>query len=137
MKTEMRQNGEIIVVTIPLQLKRRGGRKLIIAPEGAVEAPPREETLGKLVAKAHRWLRMMESGQYRSIKDLAAQEQIDDSYLARVLRLTLLAPDIIVAILDGRQPDVLTWRELKNPFPMEWEQQREKWGFCQPTARPS
>ncbi|MBF0310227.1 MAG: hypothetical protein HQL56_11940 [Magnetococcales bacterium] len=72
---------------------------------------------------------MMESGQYRSIKDLAAQEQIDDSYLARVLRLTLLAPDIIVAILDGRQPDVLTWRELKNPFPMEWEQQREKWGF--------
>lgn len=134
MKTEMRQNGEIIVVTIPLQLKRRGGRKLIIAPEGAVEAPPREETLAKLVAKAHRWLRMMESGQYRSIKDLAAQEQIDDSYLARVLRLTLLAPDIITAILDGRQPDMLTWRELKNPFPMEWEKQREKWGFGQPVA---
>ncbi|MBF0192783.1 MAG: hypothetical protein HQL99_16850 [Magnetococcales bacterium] len=131
-KIENRNNGNIIVVTIPLQLKRRGGRKLIIAPEGVEEAPPREETLGKLVAKAHRWLRMMESGQYRSIKDLAAQEQIDDSYLARVLRLTLLAPDIIVAILDGRQPDVLTWRELKNPFPMEWEQQREKWGIPEP-----
>ncbi|MEO5347891.1 MAG: hypothetical protein H7834_16155 [Magnetococcus sp. YQC-9] len=136
MRTEMRQNGEIIVVTIPLQLKRRGGRKLIIAPMGVEAEPLREETLAKLVAKAHRWLRMMESGQYRSIKDLAAQEQIDDSYLARVLRLTLLAPDIIVAILDGRQPDVLTWRELKSPFPMEWEKQREKWGFSKTFAQP-
>ncbi|MBF0295552.1 MAG: hypothetical protein HQL96_10215 [Magnetococcales bacterium] len=74
---------------------------------------------------------MMESGQFRFIKDLVAQEQIDDAGLARVRRLTLLALDIIV-ILDGRQPDVLTWRELKNPFPMEWEQQREKWGMTHP-----
>ncbi|MBF0108704.1 MAG: hypothetical protein HQL76_05975 [Magnetococcales bacterium] len=129
MKAEMSRDGKMIVVTIPMVVKKRGGRKLIIAPEGMEEAPLRDETLAKLVAKAHKWLKLLESGQYRSIKDLAAQEQIDDSYLARVLRLTLLAPDIIVAILDGRQPDVLTWRELKNPFPMEWEKQREKWGM--------
>lgn len=53
----------------------------------------------------------------------------DESYVAKVLRLTLLAPDIIERILDGRQPDVLTWRELIKPFPMLWSEQREKWGI--------
>ncbi|MBF0182105.1 MAG: hypothetical protein HQM03_18970 [Magnetococcales bacterium] len=129
MKTEMRRNGEIIVVTIPMMVKKRGGRKLIIAPPGAEETTrPRDDTLAKLVAKAHRWLRQLESGQFASMRAIAEQEKIDESYVAKVLRLTLLAPDIIEAILNDRHPDVLTWRELAKPFPMEWEKQREQWG---------
>ena len=133
MKAELSQDGQIIVVTIPMVLRRRGGRKWIIAPEGMEDAPPREETLAKLVAKAHKWLKMLESGQSPSVRALADQEGLDESYVARVLRLTLLAPDIVAAIIDGQQPDILTWRELRKPFPMEWEKQRERWGFLAPS----
>ena len=73
---------------------------------------------------------MLESGEVASVKELAKQEKIDDSYVARVLRLTLLAPDIVEAILNGCQPDGMSYRELAKPFPVEWDGQREKWGFC-------
>ncbi|MBF0213802.1 MAG: hypothetical protein HQM00_09610 [Magnetococcales bacterium] len=129
MNIEKRNGGDIIVVTIPLQLKRRGGRKLIIAPEGAELPPPRDDTLARLVAKAHKWLRLLEGGKVASIRAIAEQEKIDESYVAKVLRLTLLAPDIIEAILDDRQPDVMTWRELAKPFPAEWPEQRARWGI--------
>ncbi|MEO5349958.1 MAG: hypothetical protein H7836_09950 [Magnetococcus sp. YQC-3] len=91
----------------------------------------RDDSLVKLVVKAHRWLRMMESGKFASIKELADHERIDDSYVARVLRLTLLAPDIVEAILDNQHPDVLTVRELMRPFPVLWTEQRERWGIAQ------
>ncbi|MBF0180599.1 MAG: hypothetical protein HQM03_11305 [Magnetococcales bacterium] len=136
MKAEMSRDGKTIVVTIPMLMKRRGGRKLIIAPPGMEEtARPRDETLAKLVAKAHRWLRQLESGQCASMRAIAEQEKIDESYVAKVLRLTMLAPDIIEAILNDRHPDVLTWRELAKPFPMEWERQREVWGIGTPPAQ--
>ena len=128
-RAELSRDGKEIIVTIPVCLKRRGGRKLIIAPEGTEIPPPRDDTLARLVAKAHKWLRMLESGKAPSIRAIAEQEKIDESYVAKVLRLTLLAPDIIEAILDDRQPDVMTWRELARPFPMEWPKQREIWGF--------
>lgn len=89
--------------------------------------PTRDETLAKLVVKAHKWLKMMESGQYASIRALAEHEEIDESYLARVLRLTLLAPSIVEAIMDGCHPDCLTCRELKKPFSSDWSEQRERW----------
>ena len=58
----------------------------------------------RIVARAFRWRRMLETGQYATVKDLAAAEKINASYVCRVLRLTLLAPDLVEAILDGRQP---------------------------------
>ena len=135
MKAELSKDGTTIVVSIPMVMRRRGGRKLIIAPNGMETAPPaptRDETLARLVSKAHQWLRMIESSKFPSIKALAEHEKMDDSYLAKVLRLTLLAPDIVMAILDGRQPDVLTWRELAKPFPVLWAEQRERWGIPAP-----
>ncbi|MBF0339499.1 MAG: hypothetical protein HQL95_00880 [Magnetococcales bacterium] len=132
MKAEMSKDGKMIVVTIPMVVKKRGGRKLIIAPPGMEMAPPRDETLARSVAKAHKWLKMLESGQFPSIRALAEQEKVGESYMAKVLRLTLLAPDIVTAIIDGRQPDVLTWRELMKPFPMLWHEQRERWGIPEP-----
>ena len=128
-RAELSRDGKEIIVTIPVYLKRRGGRKLIIAPEGAEMPPPRDDTLARLVAKAHKWLHLLESGNAASIRAIAEQEKRDESYTAKVLNLTLLAPDIIEAILDDRHPDIMTWRELRKPFPLEWERQREMWAF--------
>ena len=78
----------------------------------------------KALARAHRWQRLLESGECGSITELAAAEKIDRSYLCRVLRLTLLAPEIVEAILDGRQPEGVTLPGLMKGFPVVWEKQR-------------
>ena len=78
--------------------------------------------------RAHRCKRMLENGEHNSIADLAEMEKFNKSYLSRILRLTLLAPDIVQAILDGRQPKGLALADLMEPFPVEWERQKERWG---------
>ena len=93
-------------------IRKHGGRKQVITPDGAsARVSPRariDSTMIKAVARAFRWRRMLEDGSYSTIKELAAAEKINASYLCRVLRLTLLAPDIVEAILDGRQPEGMT-----------------------------
>ena len=131
MKTEMSEDGSTIIITIPMNLRRRGGRKRIVA-SGGMELDfitQRDDTLAKLVAKAHVWLKELEEGRVGSIRELADREKRDHSYVGKVLRLTLLAPDIVKVILDGNQPNIMTWRELSRPFPAEWEKQREQWGI--------
>lgn len=78
----------------------------------------------KALARAHRWKKQLDSGRFQTVEDLAEAERITPSYIARVLRLTLLAPDIVEAILDGRQPPGLQLDDLLAPFPVEWERQR-------------
>lgn len=118
-----------ITVTVPMTFKKRGGRKLVIAPNGAdAWTLPRariDNTMVKALARAHRWNKLLDTGRYATVKDLAEAERINPSYIARILRLTLLAPDIVEAILDGRQPAGLQLDALLAPFPVEWEQQRE------------
>jgi hypothetical protein len=125
---EMSRDGRSLTVLIPLTFRKRGGRKLVIAPAGAEAwAPPRphvDNTIVKALARAHRWKRLLESGDYASITELAAAEKINQSYVCRILRLTLLAPDIVEVILDGRQPAALQLDALLTPFPVEWERQR-------------
>jgi hypothetical protein len=118
-----------LTVHVPLAIRRRGGRKVFVTLEGAVSAsaPPRarvDSTLVKALARAHRWKRLLEEGRYASIGELAAAEKIDRGYLGRILLPTLLAPDIVDAILDGKQPAELGLPRLMKPFPVEWEQQR-------------
>ena len=133
MNPEITDLGRTIRVHVPMALKRRGGRKLIIAPEGAtdwaVPQPRIDDTLIKALARAWRWRAMIESGKVRTVRYLAEKERISSSYLARILRLTLLAPDIIEAILDGRVPKGLSLADLLEPFPMKWDQQRVRFGF--------
>jgi len=116
-----------------MTFQRRGGRKVIIAPNGmddwAPPQPKQDDTLIKALARAQRWRCKIETGKISSIRRLAEVEKISSSYLARILRLTLLAPDIIESILDGRQPKGLALADLMEPFPMEWEGQRERFGF--------
>ena len=120
-------NGRTLVVRVPLTVRKRGGRKQVVMPEGAswgASRPRVDNTMIKAIARAHRWKRLLESGRFASVTELAQAEKINQSYLCRVLRLTLLAPDIIEAILDGRQAADLQLYVLTKPLPMEWGQQR-------------
>jgi hypothetical protein len=126
-----RLDGDAITVTIPMAWKRRGGRKVIIAPGGGdAWAPAKsrpDETLIRALARAHRWKRMLEEGGCRSAQEIAEAEHITRSFVTRLLRLTLLAPDIQEAILDGRQVKGMQLEELTRAIPMGWEEQRQ---FC-------
>ena len=121
----------MLTIRIPIRLQRRGGRKLIVTPEGAVPTPKpsRDETLVKALVRAHRWRRQIESGRAKSITDLAEQEGVTDAYVCRLLPLTCLAPDIVEAILDGRQPRELKLAAILGNGPMVWEEQRARSGF--------
>ena len=96
--------------------------------------PRRDETLIKALVRAHRWRRKIESGQARSITDLAEQEGVTDAYVCRLLPLTCLAPDIVEAILDGRQPKGLRLTEMLGNGPLGWDEQRTSWGFSHSNA---
>jgi hypothetical protein len=123
------QDGRTAVVSVPVSFLQRGGRKQILSPAGAAPwspAPRVDSALVKAVVRAHSWRQMIESGKYASSAELAKAEKVNDSYLSRILRLTLLAPDIIEAILNGRQPSTLQLDELIRPLPAAWDQQRAR-----------
>jgi hypothetical protein len=121
--------GRTVTVRVPISIRRRGGRKLVLAPDGAeVTAAPAtrhvDNAMVKAIARAFRWRDMLESGEYVTIREIAHAEKINESYVGRVLRLTLLAPDIVEVILDGRQPVSLRLDVLTKRFPVEWQFQR-------------
>ena len=121
------KDGRTITVHIPLTLRHQGGRKQVVTPAGAtpwIPTPRRvDNTLVKAIVRAHRWRDMLESGDYATVRDLAKAEAINESYLGRVLRLTLLSPTLIEAILEGRQPATLELDDLMKQFPVEWDRQ--------------
>ena len=92
-------------------------------PEGATQPQRTDNTLVKALARAFRWKRMLESGEFATIAELAEREGIAPSYVTRVLRLTLLAPGIVNAILDGEQGPEVTLARVLEPFPVQWETQ--------------
>ena len=124
---------QMLTVRVPLAVrKQRGGRKLVLTPGGMAPrgAAAADTTLVKALARAFRWRRMMEEGRYGTINELASAEKINSSYVSRLLRLTLLAPDIVEAILDGRQPEGMTLPGLMEPLPIRWPEQRLCTGQC-------
>ena len=116
-------DGETITVHIPLTFRKRGGRKLVVTPDGAEWAPrPRvDNAMVKALARAFRWRRMLDEGVYATLEDLARAKGVHATYVSRVLRLTLLAPGIVEMILDGRQPTGLQLDDLLTGFPLVWE----------------
>jgi hypothetical protein len=125
---ETRLDGSTLVVRISMQFQRRGGRKRIVAPDGSqivpTTKPQPDGTLIKALARAWRWQKLLDNDFYTGIAELADAERISRSYVCRVLRLTLLAPDIIERILDGRPTAGLA--EFLKPSPVDWERQREQ-----------
>ena len=121
-------DGAIITVRIPMAWKRRGGRKVIISPDGgdawAPQKPRPDETLIRALTRAHRWKRSIEDGTYRSAAEIAEAEGVTRSFINRLLRLTLLAPDIQEAIFEGRQRRGMTVQDLTQAVPSAWTEQR-------------
>lgn len=117
-----------ITVRVPLSIRRRPGRKTVVTPVldgGEAVLPTRAgPALVKALARAHRWQRMLDEGRYASISEMAAAEKLDRGYLGCILQLTLLAPEIVKAILDGRRPEGPGLPKLMEPFPVEWGEQR-------------
>ena len=123
MTTRISKDRRTVTVSIPVTFLQRGGRKQILTPPGETPwspAPRVDTALVKAVVRAHRWRQLLESGEYSSSAELARAEKVNDSYLSRILRLTLVAPDITEAILAGRQPSTLQLEDLLKPLPAVW-----------------
>src|ERR1700730_1507095 len=122
-KAIISQDGRTAMVSISVSFLQRGGRKQILSPAGAAPwspAPRMDSALVKAVVRAHRWRQMLEGGEYNSSAELAKAEKVNGSYLSRILRLTLVAPDITEAILAGLQPSTLQLDDLLKPLPAVW-----------------
>lgn len=121
------KDGRTIRVHIPIAMRLQGGRKQVVTPAYAAPWIPRasriDNTLVKAIVRAHRWRDMLEAGRYATVRDLAKAEGINESYLSRVLRLTLLAPRIVEEILQGQQSATLELEQLLKPIPSEWDKQ--------------
>ncbi|MFN4016740.1 MAG: hypothetical protein ACK4JB_15475 [Reyranella sp.] len=124
-----RQEPALVTIKVPFAVRKRGGRKLVLAPDGApvpAMVPHIDSTLVKAIARAFRWQKMLETGRYATIREIARAERINPSYVSRVLRLTLLAPATVEAILDGRADHAPTLAEAMGVFPVVWAAQRRQ-----------
>ena len=121
------RDGRTVVISIPISMRLVGGRKKVVAPvDAAPWSPPParvDNTVVKALARAHRWRSMLESNLFATVRDLAKAEKINEAYVCRVLRLTLLSPRITDAILSGKLPDTVDLAKFLKPFPIEWERQ--------------
>lgn len=132
---KLSNNSDKIHIFIPINLQRKGGRKTILNPLGVPVNSDRdaEQDLALLTSlvRAHRWSQMLQEGKFANQKELAEKEQlVGHSYVSRILRLTLLAPDIQEAILMGTHPANLSLADVMGPFPHAWEVQRKQFGFA-------
>ena len=128
------ENGNLHI-HIPMLIRRKQGRKTIIAPEaldgdipGAAE--PVQTAIVQALARAFSWADILESGKVGSISELAHNLDVDGSYVARILKLSTLAPDIVEAFLNGEEPNGLSLAKLIQPFPEEWSEQRQVFDFA-------
>ena len=122
-----------LILSVPIQIKRRSGRKLVTLPNGET-APVRPwdvapTSIQLALARGHRWLAMLESGEAKSLKEIATREGIDNSYVSRMVNLTTLAPDIVTAILDDALPNHVTLFDLAVDPPALWTEQRARLGL--------
>ena len=124
---------DVISIEIPMAFKKRGGRKVIVLPDGShghpIPTATIDNTMIKAIARAFRWQKLLENGTYTCLDDIARSEKIGASFVSRYYRLVLLAPDIVEAILDGRQPAQMTVKVLLKPFPVEWDRQRRQFSI--------
>lgn len=124
----MTDDDRSVTVRIPLVFRKHGGRKTIISPDGETyEGPPPlvDNALIRGLARGFRWQRMLDSGAHGTFDELAKAEGVSQSHVSRMLRLTLLSPDLVEAILAGRQPNGMRLEGLLAGFPDEWGRQLE------------
>lgn len=129
------QSQSSAVTFVPLTIKRRHTRKLLIAPPGQEDAKVRSSfdlPMIRTIGKAFYWQKLLDSGEVANATELARQLKLEPGWVAEVLRLTRLAPDIVQAILDGRQPRHLNLHAIRGrqaDVPVDWDEQRRLLGF--------
>lgn len=126
-KAKPKADYQTITVRIPISIRMRGGRKLVLAPDGKTESAFNrriDNAMVKAIARAFRWQELLEDGTYATIAEIAEAEKINESYVGRLFRLTLLAPDLLEAIVNGPQSPHMTLATLMRPFPVAWQSQR-------------
>ena len=118
---------DTVTVRVPLAIRKRGGRKVVVSPDGSVlPTAPRQVTtnadpaLLKALGRAFRWKRLLDDGTYASVSDIARAEKLDRTYVGDVLRLTLLAPEIVEAIVAGRQAEGVALAAMMKGVPERW-----------------
>jgi hypothetical protein len=126
-----------IIVHVPLNLRTWGGKKVIVGPKGedlrALEIEVRkDEKLLKALGRAYRWQTWILTGKYANVQEMAEKQKINKSYMQRIMRIMLLSPRIMEAILDGEQPDGFALRDIEQTFSPLWEEQERKFGFTFP-----
>jgi len=125
---EISADGNALTIHVPLTFRKRGGRKVVVSPAGQEQWRPRQprvdNVLLRALVRAFRWKEMLEAGEFATVSELAKAEKKNTSFVSHVLRLTLLAPDLVEAILDGRQPATMQLQPLMRGFPVGWEAQR-------------
>jgi len=130
-KPKIKSDGRTITVRVPISIRKRGGRKVVVTPDGVQDDPRRlhcrqvDNAMVKALARAFRWREMLENGVYATIKEIAEAEKIAETYVGRILRLSLLAPDVVEAIMAGRQSSDISLDALMRSFPTEWGRQRQ------------
>jgi hypothetical protein len=128
--SKIKSDGRTITVRVPISIRKRGGRKIVLGPDGTstdssdLSCRHVDGALVKAIARAFRWRDALEKGTHATIVEIADTEKINETYVGRILRLTLLAPDLIEMILAGRQPAGITLVLLMKRIPVEWSQQR-------------
>lgn len=128
-------DGETITVNIPITFRKRGGRKRVVTPDGAAEWAPRprvDNAMVKALARAFRWRKLLDAGAHGTLVDLAKAKKLAPSYVSGTLRLTLLAPEVVEAILDGRQPVEMQLDDLLAGLPLAWQAQLQLYGGGEP-----
>ena len=122
---------DTVTVRVPLAIRKRGGRKVVVSPDGAVlptalrhVATNADPSLLKALGRAFRWKRLLDDGTYASVSNIARAEKLDRTYVGDVLRLTLLAPSVVEAIVEGKQAEGVTLPVLMKGLAVEWETHR-------------
>ena len=116
---------DTVTIHIPFRVVKRGGRKEIHLPNGISVQSNTDSVLVKALARAFRWKRLIEDGEFNTLSELAEQEGIAPSYMTRVIRLTLLSPALVEAILEGTAGPDLSLKRLLEPFPVDWSRQED------------
>jgi len=124
-RPRLSRDGKTLTVSIPIALTRQGGQKRVVTPNAEPWTPVGrvDTTIIKALVRAHRWRHMLESKKFSTVRELAKAEKINESYLCRTLRLTLLSPALTEALLDGRHTQSLSLDHLLKVLPSTWDNQ--------------
>ena len=128
-KLEKDKDGNLVIV-VPFHIRHLGPRQSIVLECGSKFNDVVNEPLPRSIILAHQYTQMLECGRYKTVLELARALKLDRSYVARTLSLVNLAPDIIVAVMQGKTPQQMTLAKAVNNVPEDWQAQRELFGFC-------